>query len=289
MISHPGKATMVPLLLATFACGGSDAQGAASGIAMRATSSALTSDGAGGSGGQPSSGIQFQDDAGRTYTATEILARVTEIELKLPDGLRCADYRDQLGGGAYCDDPSNDDDGDDDDEIRIDGPFVVDLLAGTSTPSLDDVQIPALPYREIEFDLEDGPRGDALDGHAFSLRATFDDDGTQAELVLRVPGDLEIEIDNPVGANLQPNAQLLVLLDASRWLQGVPLQECIDDSGAQVVNGVLTLDADDACDDLEEAFEEVLEDSCSFDGDDDDDFDDDKDDDKDDDDRNDDD
>ncbi|WP_373046549.1 hypothetical protein [Vulgatibacter sp.] len=263
----------IPAALLTLAACGAEAPGAGAGIAIRAVTEATPAASAGA--------VTFEDDTGRTFTATEFLVRVRDIELKLPDGVRCSDIEPELAGGARCDD-SDDDEADDDDEIEIAGPFVVDLLAGTSTPSLADVRVPALTYREVEFDLVEGPGDGALDGNALALRATFDDGGAPATLDLRLDGTLEVEIERPEGVALQAGADLLLLLDATTWLDGIPLQACVDEEGLAVVDGVLSIDDDTGCSELEGMIRDRLDDACSFDSDDDDDDDDDSDDDDDD-------
>lgn len=246
----------VPSALATLALVACGETGSA-GLTIRATSNLGAEADAG-----PSTALAFQDDAGTTYTATEALLRIREIELQLPRGVRCSDVESELAGGARCDR------GDDEDEIQIRGPFVVDLLTGASTPSLDEVRVPAVTYREVEFELNDDDETGPLAGHSFSVRASYDDAGTPAELVIRLDGDSDVEIERPEGVRVESGQSLVILLDASKWMQGAPLRACIDGKGLQAVDGVVTIDPSTGCNDLMSVLHQRIEDSCDLDDDD---------------------
>jgi hypothetical protein len=86
------------------------------------------------------------DTVGTSFTLQQGLLHLRHIEIDLPQGQRCADLGDTLAG-ATCRDPSV---AGEEAKIRIAGPIVVDLVAGTSTPTLANVVIPAGSYKRID-------------------------------------------------------------------------------------------------------------------------------------------
>lgn len=141
-------------------------------------------------------------------------------------------------------------------KLEIRGPFLVDLLAGTTTPSLAEVRIPALAYSRLEIRLEDDGRAlpnAELGDHAFALRATSSAGET---LSLQLRANEEIRIDSPTGIDLAPGSDLLALLDAGSWLSGIPLRACADST-----NGTLVIDDESDCAD---AIEDRLEEAATL-------------------------
>ncbi|MBP8808027.1 MAG: hypothetical protein KBG48_15310 [Kofleriaceae bacterium] len=194
------------------ACGG----GGEAGVAV----SALTS-----AGQRPVAA----DAQGLSFTIDQGLLHLRHIELDLPSGTTCADIADRLSG-AECDDA---DDLDDEAKIHIAGPFVVDMIAGTSTPSLAGVTIPAGTYRRIDLRVDDGlpeqglvEPGSPLDDNALAVIASFDDGGTPAILDLRLNFDEDIRIEQPGGVAVAEGDDLIARFAATNWLAGVDLAAC---------------------------------------------------------------
>ena len=144
-----GLAIALPLTVAVGACAPSG--GAA--VAVQATSSTT----------QALDGVDVpsaQDDAGNSVTIAAAEVHLRDIRLTLPAGVACADVEASLVS-AGCEDADDSDDsgGDNEDdhgaEIIVDGPFVVDLVAGTSTPTLDDVRVPAMRYDRVDLRVDE--------------------------------------------------------------------------------------------------------------------------------------
>ncbi|HEY1099531.1 MAG TPA: hypothetical protein VGF99_11415, partial [Myxococcota bacterium] len=228
---------------------------------------------------------------------------IEEIELELPRGVRCADVDGDIVG-AVCedddidqpnDDDDRDDDGDDvdddgdDDESKvvIRGPFLVDLVSGTSEPSLADVRIPAATYARIDIEVDESP---ALNGRSFvgELGLTRADNSV-VTIAFGLDVDEEIRIEHPQGVAVAADAALLIDFVVDDWFAGADLGACIDDGLLPVTDGHADLgDGDDVCGDIEDLVEANMEGSLDLgvdtdddddDGDDDSDDDDDRDDD----------
>lgn len=258
---HKPILTAAAAALALAACGDSTSD---AGVRFQAVSSTPTEGGTDGSQpADPSTGafIRFTDDRGVTWTVDELLVQVGGIELKLPRGERCADYADQLRNGAHCD---RDEDDDDRDEIEVRGTFAVDLLRGTSSPNLEDLGLPAVTYRELELELVARRGAGALDGRSISLRAT-DDRGNQIRLLSAA--EPEIEIERLEGVTLDGAGDLLVLLDATAWLEGLPLEGCLNHLAAGD-DGVVTINRGSGCTALLGTMESRIERAWSIDDDD---------------------
>jgi hypothetical protein len=142
--------------------------------------------------------------------------------------------------------------------ILIRGPFVVDLMTGETTPSLAGLRIPELAYSRIDVRLHEGrlgngvlTSGDELVGRSLVVRADFVYMDTPVELVLSLKFSEDVRFEAPGGVPAGPGVALE--LDASRWLAGVRLGDCLDDGDLVVENGVLLVDedSDSSCSDVE--------------------------------------
>lgn len=231
------------------ACGGTDGAG----ISVSALS---------GPGSTPTA----EDASGTTFTLSEGLLHLRHIELDLPAGTTCADVADALVG-ATCSDVST---VDDEAKIRIAGPIVVDLVAGTSTPSLDDVVIPAGTYDRIDLRVDDGdPQeglvepGSALDDNAFAVIAEFDHDGTPTVLDLRLNFDEDIRIEQPGGVEVAAGDDLAARFATGAWLDGVDLVACIAGGDVVIADGVAVIDDehDGSCSGIEDTIKRNMKES----------------------------
>lgn len=225
------------------------------GIAM----SALTSDGA-----TPVP----TDRTGTSFTLQQGLIHLRHIELDLPRGQRCADLGDQLAG-ATCHDSST---AGDEAKIRIAGPIVVDLVAGTSTPSLAEVVIPAGTYDRVDLRVDDGvpsqgvvTPGSPLDDNSFAVIATFQHRGAQATLDLRLNFDEDIRIEQPGGVAVAPGEDLVARFAAANWLAGVSLGACVDTLTATDNRYVVDDRNDGACSGIEDTVKRAMKESGDLD------------------------
>lgn len=214
--------------------------------------------------------IVFSDEAGTEYELTEARANFREIELDLPSDIACTDIEESLAGGAEC---KSDGGGH---TILIDGPFVVDLLTGQSTPSLAAIRLPAITYTRIDFRIDDADPEDGViesdDELAdVSLVASADfsymDEDLTLNLVLKFNEDVRVESEE--GITVPDGGVLEVLLDTGLWLDDVPIGECLDDDDLEVVDGVLSIDENTSgggdCSDIEDTIKDNIKNSADLD------------------------
>ena len=123
--------------------------------------------------------------------------------------------------------------------IDIVGPFVIDLVTGTSTPSLADVEIPEGTYKRVDIRVDDG---DSLDGNSFVAIAAFEYEGAPATLDLALHFNEDIRIEHPDGVALGPDTDLVAEFVVNDWLAGIDIAGCIDDADLELVDGVVTID-----------------------------------------------
>lgn len=254
-MTHIRTTSFASLLLLASACsGGGDA-----GIAVRAvTASSHTAD-------APEA---VTDQGGSSYTLVEAWLHLRHIELDLPDGITCADVEADLAGGAYC--GASDDLTGGGDEIKIDGPFIVDMITGETTPSLAEVRVPALAYARIDVRADDGdPQeglvqpGSLLDDATYVVTASFDYQGTTTELRLSLNFDEDIRIEQPGGVALAGDEDLVAEFVIDGWLSGVDIAGCIADGDLTIESGVVSLDdsVSGSCSDVENTIKNNMKNS----------------------------
>lgn len=200
---------LASLCLATAAAACSD--GSTAGVSIAALSRA---------GGEPVT----HDVTGATFTLTRGTLAVRDIELYLPSGVKCSDVGGDLVG-ATCksnDDPAGDD-STEGDKVFIDGPFVVDLLTGTATPSLADVRIPATTYTRVDVRVDPSASlGDA----SFVIEASFDLGGQPSTFAATLRFGEDIRVDDPAGIALAADEDLVTRFIVDDWLAGVDVAAC---------------------------------------------------------------
>jgi hypothetical protein len=193
-------------------------------------------------GSAASSGDVVTDDAQTAFGLVEAQLHLRDIELDLPDGAKCGDVPETEG--TRCDEDS--------DKIVIDGPFVIDLVTGQTTPDLSAIEVPAGVYKRIDFRVEDGDpdegvvaAGSALDDRSFAGSFTFDDQGTPLTLRLSLRFNEDIRLEDPAGIDASGSAQaLLAKFDISAWFAGLDISGCLADGELTNENGEVLVDDD---------------------------------------------
>lgn len=228
------------------ACGGDEGVG----LSIRAASSGA--------------GLGLADEGGTTYALQSAQVHLRHIELDLPAGTTCADLEGELAGAACLSDA----------KIRIDGPMVVDLITGATTPDLGKVALPAGTYSRIDFRVDDGDpqegliqAGDALDDYSLVVDATFDYEGTPVTLLLSLNFDEDIRIERPAGVALAPADNLAVKFVVDDWLAGVDIAGCLDDGELTLDGDTVVIDdlADGACGGVEDIIKNNMKNSGDLD------------------------
>jgi len=215
-------------------------------------SSALTAD---------DGALELQDLDQARFALAEARIVLRDIELDLPDGLGCEDLG-ALSTQARCDAVGH--------KVVVAGPFVVDLLGRTSTPSLDGLVLPGIAWRRIDFRIDDArsgllPFADPLAERSLFVRAWFDHDGSPTELRVQLRFNEDARVEARDGLIVTDGGRLVVDFDVALWLQHVPLTACIAQGELAVLDGVVTIDDDDGghdCGDLEAAIKQDIKDSA---------------------------
>lgn len=245
----------------TMACGGIGGSGFI-GVQLAAISSESTASGE----------LQATDDGGTTYQLSAGAIYVRHIELDLPDGQRCTAIADDLAG-ATCDASP----GGSSDKISIDGPFVVDLVTKTATPSLADVRIPAGTYKRVDVRIDDGDPADGLiqagaplDDHSLVAEANFTYAGSPTTLKLSLKFNEDVRFERPAGVSVSgEGAKLLAALDIAKWFSGLDISDCLDRDDLSIVDGTLLIDDNTSgggnCSMIENAIKESIKRSSQLD------------------------
>lgn len=198
-------------------------------------------------------------------------ACVEEIRLKLPEGLTCADAGFVASAGITCEEEQEEEDGATvtKSKIKVAGPFLFDLVKGTSTPSLADIAIPSGSYRETEFRF--GPVCDMGGETTITLNGTMLDSSTVAHpFELKLEYEEELEIDSPTDVQVlegQVNG-LFASIILDNWFAAVDFVGCIDDGDLVETLGVIEINKDavhnGACEGIYEDLVESIKDAMEF-------------------------
>lgn len=219
--------------------------------------------------GTPGSRIEFQDSSGTTFTLTSLRLAVEEIELDMPANISCGDILGRFDPRVQCDD-----DGalGGEDQIKIDGPFVIDVLEGTSTPDLSQLRVPAIGYTTIDLEVDTARAEDDLVSiqddiidNTVILRADFEFENQKRELLLEFSfkAEAKTSADDLADGAVEDGGVLVLQLDVTNWLDSIPVTDCLISGALKPRDGVVELGEDgvDGCENAENAFESNFQDS----------------------------
>lgn len=198
-------------------------------------------------------------------------ACIEEIRLKLPEGVTCDDVGFVKQDNVKCEVEQETEHGATVSEakIKVTGPFVFDLVKGTSTPSLSDIVIPSGAYRKIEFRFGaacslGGETTIVLNGsmmdsssveHPFAMNLEYDDD-----FKIESPTDIQVLED-------QANSVFASII-LNNWFASVDFVGCIDDGDLVETSGVIEINKDTvatgSCDNIYEDIMDGIKDSMEF-------------------------
>lgn len=227
------KTILALFVVSAFGCGDAEGDSAATTVSFALTAQNAT------------------DDGGTSHALTDVRFNVRHIELDLPAGLGCADVADQLEG-ARCennDDATNHDATDDNPtahgtgKIVVDGPFLVDLKAGTTSPSLDAVKIPDLGYARVDVRIDDDEVGhlDGRNSWLMTTQANVEGQAVAVDIALKFNEDIRFEAQGGVRTTGGP---LMVSFDTTGWFEGLDVNACVDSGDIDVKDGVITISDD---------------------------------------------
>lgn len=204
-----------------------------------------------------------EDSAGTKYVFTTARAVVRHVELSLPSGQTCTSLDlTGLDSRITCD-PSG---------LRVNGPFVVDLLTGVSTPSLADLSVPAGVYDRVDVRFDDAkgavPASDPLSKNTLLAEGTFDTGAGPQSFRLRLKFNEDARFERPGGFELTEDAaeEVLLWLDVASWFKSLPLTECIDEGRFDEEGGKLLFeDSGGGCSDIENTLKKAIKESGQLD------------------------
>lgn len=169
--------------------------------------------------------LSKMSSSGRTMATglifRQVIVGVTELEFETSEENEQEDAEDAQDG---------DDDGEDDnEEVEFAGPFVVDLIAGTSTPDFGEASILPGTYEELEIEI-----GPVLDnGHSIFITFDIPRDGQDTlKVQYSFSGEIEIEIERDAGFQIDGGTlnQMLVLLNLDSLVNGVDFSQAVVDA-----------------------------------------------------------
>ena len=271
-----------------------DGDPAAVSISLRLTQGSL------GSALTQALSLETSDEGGASLNVTDAWVNVESIELKLPDGMTCADVDITLPDFATCENEGEDDsddaaddsddtadDSDDEDdtqalssldeqegaEIEFEGPFVVDLINGTVTPSLDDLVVPSGIIRRIDVKIDDTEEDAVLPdgapatllGNSLAASGTVTLNGVDTPFSMAFDFGEEMRFEDLTGLTVSEAVdvnQIILSFDVDAWFSGIDIQSCVDDDELDISNGVILLDEGSGdCSDIENTIKDNVKDS----------------------------
>lgn len=191
--------------------------------------------------------------------AQTALAFVRHIEFYQPEG-QCAQDGSSLDSDAGGDDCE--------DKLRVEGPWVVDLMTGKATPSMDNIRVPQGSYRRVDVRFEDADKNaakeldvpDELTAWTMVATGAYQGESAQAfDLRLKFNEDARFQSDSGIVVGENGAQEMVMALDVERWFSAVSLDECFDKERLEVVEGVLVIeDESKRCNAVENAIKGAM-------------------------------
>lgn len=191
--------------------------------------------------------LVVRDADGVAFDIDEALASIERIEFVMPPGSKVCEPPKPPAPGAVvpyriaCQGP---------DRLRVNGPWVVDLVTGAFTPSLAGLELPEGDYLRVEVDLKRGEvkdgvvtAGSPLDGASLYLAGTFVLDGETERYRLSLDVHEKVTFVPTDAWTLDDQQRLDLELDVGGWFEDLPVAACVADGETPIVDGVYTLDA----------------------------------------------
>jgi len=229
------------LIFALFACACGTETG--NGLVMRATES-----GSGLRAAQSDLGLSATDAQGTQLSLTLAQINVGKIEFDAPGTKPCAEADFSNSGlSVRCDGA----------KIRIEGPILVDLMTGTSQPSLENLVIPAGIYKRIDVRFEQLKGGDVT--LTASGEIAYRQMPTPYDLALKFNEDARFESPGGITITEDAGEQVLLELDVRRWFSALPLTDCLDDGDLMIEGGRIAIrDKGSKCGMVEAALKDAI-------------------------------
>lgn len=197
----------------------------------------------------PDGSFSVADLGGTVFTIRSSLANIGHVKFKLPDGIDCSDAPE-----SECEVG----------DIKVPGPFVADVMAGTLVPDLGAFKVPAGLYRRVEIRLEALEAGKPapdprLVGNSMIIAGTFDYAGkSDRAFSLALDFDEEVRFESGTMTVKEDILnKLLLLFNVDEWLASANITKCLEDSTLVLdPQGGLHLNEDNECEGLEQVLKE---------------------------------
>ena len=210
----------------------------------------------------PGALLTMVDRGGTAFTIDSAVASVDRIEFMLPAGEQCEGLPGEVQSySAAC--------GGESDRVRIDGPWVVDLVSGEFEPALEGIDVLDGVFDRIEMKLSAGEAGaggvvagDALDGATLDVGGTVALTGSDTRpFGLTLSMTVQSRFQDGGAVTIGPDADRVQLsLDIGNWLSTLDLGACIGQGEVPSSDGVLRLESAPraACGDVARAVRQAL-------------------------------
>jgi hypothetical protein len=146
---------------------------------------------------------------------------------------------------------------------RIEGPYIVDLIDRTATPSLAGIDLPAGNYPRVDARFSSDPK---LLGHntlvASGLIAYPAGSSTPFDLTLKFEETAMFELSGGIDIEEGAVEDILMDLDAATWFASLPITQCLDEGELAIENGRIRIaDKGQRCKDIEKTLKDVIRNS----------------------------
>lgn len=196
--------------------------------------------------GADSTSLSMSDSSGLTFKVTEARAFIDKIKLVSGDD-SCEDKKEvaaALGDSGNTHDTSDPVDGLDsgdgdcgEGENELNGPFVVDLLTGATTPAMGDLVVAAGNYKKVKIHLDHSQKSDLivdttdpLMGNTLYVKGTYSLPGQDEKpFTLMLKFNEEVEMETLAGMQLDAATlnTVLVSIKLDGWLKAMDVGGCL--------------------------------------------------------------
>ena len=208
------------------------------------------------------------DQQGTAFAFGAARANVERVKLELVDGTYCADLDVFLESPVACADET------DSGELIVQGPFVIDLFTGVSTPSLAEVTLPAADYQhaEVRFEparVQDGILADTdpMIGMGLEASGSFDYQAASTNFGFALPlsGEVSFQTLQQVSVGEDRTVNLSLQLNTDSWFGELSITDCLDSGDLTLSGGELILqNGTGACENILEGLEDAILESGSL-------------------------
>jgi len=203
--------------------------------------------------------LTILDSLGEAFVFEAARAGIRDLDFYLPEGTLCSDLSGELEAPVSCED----------DKVRVAGPFVADLMTGSTTPALEGITIPAGVYRRVDVRFDDVREdwnlvtdADPLLGNTFVVAGTILADEQRFRIEIDMNVEARYRNDAGIAVSSEAPVEVVLNLDPSGWFEEVAISQCIADGDFSIVDDVVLIrDSGSNCQDIERDLRGAIRDS----------------------------